>query len=120
MTPPATKPTLFPYTTLFRSASLRTDALADLLTEQRVPAGTVGTLVDRNKIVLARTGGGERAVGQPAPPDLADNVSEMAEGHFSTVRGEGQPVFVAFSTSPVTGWTIALSTPRDAVSQPFE
>ena len=102
------------------AASLRTDALADLLTEQRVPAGTVGTLVDRNKIVLARTGGGERAVGQPAPSDLADNVSEMAEGHFSTVRGEGQPVFVAFSTSPVTGWTIALSTPRDALSQPFE
>src|SRR5437899_6053817 len=102
------------------AASLRTDALADLLTEQRVPAGTVGTLVDRNKIVLARTGGGERAVGQPAPSDLADNVSEMAEGHFSTVRGEGQPVFVAFSTSPVTGWTIALSTPRSALSQPFE
>src|SRR5207247_9012629 len=72
------------------AASLRTDALAELLTEQRVPAGTVGTLVDRNKIVRARTGGGERAVGQPGRQGRAGNGREEEGGHVETVERGAQ------------------------------
>src|SRR5436309_1199138 len=68
------------------AAWLRIDSLSDLLAEQRVPASSVGTLLDRNKIVVAQTRGGERHIGQPAPPDLADHITEMAEGHFSPAR----------------------------------
>src|SRR3989441_3537870 len=100
------------------AAWLRIDSLSDLLAEQRVPASSVGTLLDRNKIVVAQTRGGERHIGQPAPPDLADHITEMAEGHFSPAR-EGHQVYVAFSTSPMTGWTVALAIPREALTKPF-
>ena len=47
------------------------DALTGVLSQQHLPPDTIGTLLDRNKVIIGRTQAADRFVGQPATADLA-------------------------------------------------
>ena len=79
----------------------------------------MGSLLDRNKIFIARTRGAAQYVGQPAPPDLARKTGEMAENASRSTTRDGVPVYAAFSRSSLTGWTVALGVPVSAVDAPL-
>lgn len=83
-------------------------ALTGVLSQQHLPPDTIGTLLDRNKVIIGRTRAADRFVGQPGTADLAAKMDETAEGAFRLFTKEGQPVYAAISRSPRTGWTIAL------------
>jgi len=88
------------------------DALTGVLSEQHLPPDTLGTLLDRNKVIIGRTRAADRLVGQPATASLAAKMDETAEGAFRLLSREGQPVYAAISRSPRTGWTIVLAVPQ--------
>jgi hypothetical protein len=94
-------------------------ALTDLLLRQQLPPESIGSLLDRNKIFIARTRGAAQYVGQPAPPDLARKTGEMAENASRSTTRDGVPVYGAFSRSSLTGWTVALGVPVSAVDAPL-
>ncbi len=91
------------------------NALTDALLQQDIPSDAIGSLLDRHKIIIARTRAAERFVGQPGTPDLAAKMDETREGAFRLFTKEGQPVYAAVSRSPRTGWTVAVGAPAAAV-----
>jgi signal transduction histidine kinase len=100
-------------------ASYSASALTDLLLQQNVPPNAIGTLLDRNKVIIARTRAAERFVGQRGTPDLIAKMDETAEGAFRMFTKEGQAVYAAISRSPQTGWTVALGVPQAAADGPL-
>src|SRR5690242_21511082 len=92
MTPPPPRSTLFPYTTLFRSAALRRDLRGDPGGERaRQRAGRVAGRADlrrdgelRGRVLdRGRGGGGGRAVGVGQPRPAA---AERSEEHTSELQ----------------------------------
>jgi len=100
-------------------AVLTPTALTDVLLQQRVPPAAIGSLLDRNKVIIARTRAAERFIGQRGTVDLTAKMDETAEGAFRLFTKEGQAVYAAISRSPRTGWTIALGVPQVAADAPL-
>jgi PAS domain S-box-containing protein len=95
-------------------AALAPTALTDVLLQQKVRPDAIGTLLDRNKVIIARTRDAERFIGQGGTPELATKMGETNEGVFRLSTKDGESVYAAISRSPRTGWTIALGVPQAA------
>ena len=90
-----------------------------ILSEQDLPAGWIGVVLDRGGTIVARTQQHERFVGQRAAAALVKRVGEVPEGAIETTTLEGIPVISAFSRSPATGWAVALGIPRESLTDPL-
>lgn len=101
------------------SAYLPTGALTAILAQQRMPAEGVASLLDQDRIIIARTRLPEVFVGQQATPELAAKMSEGAEGTIHALTTEERPSYGAFSRSPVTGWTVVLGMSAFEVDAPL-
>jgi two-component system cell cycle sensor histidine kinase/response regulator CckA len=95
-------------------ATLAPTSFTDVLLQQRVPSSAIGTLLDRNKVIIARTRDADQFVGQLGTSDLAARMDQTAEGAFQLMTTDGQGVYSAISRSPRTGWTVALGVPQAA------
>jgi GAF domain-containing protein/CheY-like chemotaxis protein len=100
-------------------ATLAPTSFTDVLLQQRVPPSAIGTLLDRNKVIIARTRDADRFVGQPGTRGLAKRMDQTAEGAFRLRSNDGQAVYSAISRSPRTGWTVALGVPQAAADAPL-
>jgi PAS domain S-box-containing protein len=85
--------------------------LATLLLQQKIPPRWTGTILDQNKIIIARTREADKLVGQPATPQLAAESVRAEEGWFQGITKENIPVYDAFSRSRLSGWTVGLGNP---------
>lgn len=75
----------------------------------------IAAVIDRSGRIIWRTAHPERFVGAPATADLQAAMRRQADGVTQAVSLDGQPVLVAFSRSPLSGWTLALARPRPPV-----
>lgn len=89
--------------------------LLGLLTAQRLPRDWVGTVLDANSRVVARTFNPEATLGKPASRSLQDVLATSAEGWFRGSTIEGADVYASFHQSPTTGWTVAVGIPAAVV-----
>src|SRR6266545_4488129 len=101
------------------AAGLSPSQMTGVLQQQKLPEDSVGSLLDRNKVIIARTSRAEQYIGQPAPDALVTRSTEMAEGSTKAITKDGVPVYAAFSRSPLTGWTVALGVPTAVVDAPL-
>jgi len=87
--------------------SVEPEALTRLLLDQRPPADSVVSLLDRRGLIIARTTDPARSLGTPLAPELA---AQVASGEGSGVgrTREGMSVYHAFTRSKLTGWTTSL------------
>lgn len=99
---------------------LQPDYLNELMARQALPAGWIASVTDRSGITVARSSLAERFVGQKANPDLLRRLDTQVEGAYETVTREGIPAIVAFSRSPVSGWTVAIAIPRAALNAEWQ
>jgi signal transduction histidine kinase/ActR/RegA family two-component response regulator len=76
------------------------------------------TLVDQRGLVAARTRHPERFVGQRATPTFLEKTRDETEGVFANTSLEGAQVYVAFSRSQLSGWTAAVSSPKQLLDAP--
>ena len=91
--------------------------LSRVLSDQALPEGWVGNILDRAGISVARSRSPERYVGKPPSPSLTALIAASpAGGTGPTLTLEGQPVVTAWSRSPSYGWTFAVGVPSDELA----
>ena len=83
-----------------------------------LPAAQSAVLVDRKKVIVARSDG-EQVLGKPATSELARRSDASVKGSFTDVSLEGVPVHAGFHRSGVSGWTVATSMPMALVNGPL-
>jgi signal transduction histidine kinase/ActR/RegA family two-component response regulator len=91
------------------------EALFGLLAAQRLPRAWVGTVLDANSRIVARTFDPAATLGKPAAQSLQDALATAAEGWFHGTTIEGADVYASFHQSPASGWTVALGIPAAVV-----
>jgi hypothetical protein len=101
------------------AAAVKTDRLAALVSEPRLLPGWTGMLLDAAQGVVARTGRREGIVGQRADPALIGRLAGADHGTFRAPAEAGGADYVTFSRSRLSGWTLVLSLPADAVEGPL-
>jgi len=86
---------------------------AALLEEATLPPEWLGTVLDANLVIVARTSGQEHLVGKPlkASSQLRKLAGEV-QGTLDTVNAEGVPVLAAFNRSGGSNWTVVIGVPK--------
>ncbi len=88
------------------------DRFATVLLQQHLPPEWVGTIVDNDHVVVARTHLPEKLVGHLSGPVLLQRMVEAAEGTVELTNLEGIRVFDSFSRSATSGWTVVIGVPK--------
>jgi signal transduction histidine kinase len=101
------------------AARLRSSTLADFLQRQTPPEGGVITLLDATPVIIARTRNLDRFIGRPPMPDFVERSRSAPSGSWKTVLLEGTPAYSAWHRSPLTGWTVGLGMPSEAIDAPL-
>jgi signal transduction histidine kinase len=91
-----------------------TDRLNDLLSRQKLPPDWVSTIADTSGAIVARSGH-PGLVGTQALPVRLSAVTSLRSGMVETKRRDGTPIFVGFSKSDISNWTVAISVPVSTV-----
>ena len=100
------------------SMAVEPERFAEIIGSEKLPSGWVGTLVDRDDRIIARSREHDRFVGQLAPAEFGTKGG--GEGGVWTGRNlNGEPVLAAYERSPVSGWKAYIGVPMDAANQPL-
>jgi PAS domain S-box-containing protein len=90
-----------------------------LLEHQTIPSNWLSTIIDANKIIVARTRDMERLLGKNASPSLTAKSAENAEGWWIGQPFGGETSYVAHRRSSFSSWTVAIAVPVSAVNRPL-
>lgn len=101
------------------AAVISSRTLSDVLRRQEPPPGGVVTLIDRRPVIVARTQGESTFAGRPPTNGFRDAAARMVEGHWRDRLLEGTPVYSSLARSPLTGWTVGIGFPAEAVDGPM-
>ncbi len=101
------------------AAQVRSSSLSDILRRQRAPPGGVVTLVDRSPNIMARSRNEREYVGTSPSDRFKEASKRMFEGSFEGRLLEGVRAYSSMSRSPVTGWTVGVGLPADAIETPI-
>ena len=85
--------------------------LEEMLLALKLPPEWIIGIIDSKGIILARSGGQERLVGTPLPPNLSAQPAGTAS---MTVNLEGNDVLRATAGSELSGWQVAVNFPMAA------
>lgn len=96
------------------SVAMELEDVRLLLTEVSLPLRHVGTILDQQGVLVARTKDHDIYAGKPAKFAPA-----RSTGVANTVDIDGQPVLTAWTTSSITGWIVMSSVPRNDVDTPL-
>ncbi|HJW24323.1 MAG TPA: ATP-binding protein [Rhodocyclaceae bacterium] len=87
-----------------------------ILSTQGLPPGWVATILDGKGTIVARSRAAEEYVGQKPADAFLRQFMESDEGVMEATMKDGVPVISAYSRSAVTNWRVAISIPRDSLS----
>lgn len=90
-------------------------AILSVLTPQRLPRDWVGVVLDANRKVVARTVNQQQWLGEDAAESLQEALAGAREGWFRGTTVEGAQVYVPYSQSETSGWTVAIGIPAEDV-----
>ncbi|HYI68647.1 MAG TPA: histidine kinase dimerization/phosphoacceptor domain -containing protein [Skermanella sp.] len=100
------------------SANLRSGVLRSALAGPALPEGWIGSLLDRQRIILARSRLQDDFVGKPATESLRNEMNLAVNSFFFARSMEGHEVYGAFTSSPLSGWTVAVGAPAELAAAP--
>jgi PAS domain S-box-containing protein len=100
-------------------AVLTPESFASVLAAAHIARGTVGTILDRNGIVVATTQGQEQRVGRPATAGFVASAREHEEMVFTGPTLEGSTAYTAFSRAPRSQFTVGIAVPSDQLEGPL-
>jgi signal transduction histidine kinase/ActR/RegA family two-component response regulator len=92
------------------SAIVDPDSFAALFAQQKIPAGWVVVLLDRQRRIIARLPPLE--AGLMAPPEFAQALGRAPEGWYSGRNLDGAEIHAPYVTSSLSGWTLGTPVPR--------
>ena len=92
--------------------------MQQVLLQQRLPEGWVGTIIDRRGVVVARTLNHERFVNQRPSPEWM-KAAEGARGQAVRLRSmEGTSMLASFYRAPGHGWGVFIGVPEEQITSP--
>ena len=100
-------------------AVMTPESFASVLAAAHIAAGTVGTIMDRNGIVVATTQGQEQRVGKPATAGFVARAREREEAVFTGPTLEGSTAYTAFSRAPRSQFTVGIAVPSEQLEGPL-
>jgi PAS domain S-box-containing protein len=100
-------------------AGIEPPVASGLLSSGGLPSDRLALLIDKRKVIVARSANSEQFVGKPATPELARQSEASVGGAFSDVRIDGVSVHVGFHRSELSGWTVATTVPMALVNRPL-
>jgi len=88
---------------------------------QYVPDGAIGSIIDKNGLLIARRppGAAGDLVGTKTIPELLRHIGEPAAFWVEAYSRTGQPTYTSMLRSNLTGWSVNLALPREAVDGPL-
>ena len=86
---------------------------------QGAPEGWVGSIVDRNMRIIARSADQERFVGQLTGEAMRRHLTGESGSFHGAVSMDGVPVFVAYQTSALSGWSVHFLVPETILDAPL-
>ena len=101
------------------TAVLRPEAVLEIVKRHVLPKGSTAVVLDRRRVVVARTLNHMSWVGKPPSQtllSLLDDVDERASTITTTL--EGVPVYTVYHRSPESGWWAAIGIPTTIVDAP--
>jgi diguanylate cyclase (GGDEF)-like protein len=90
--------------------------LGAILRRQNLPPVWVATVLDAEGAIAARTLAPEQTVGHQPEPTILSALEAAPEGVIEAHTLEGVPSVVAYSRSPVYGWTVAIAVPKTVLT----
>ena len=87
-----------------------------LLLEQRMPAGSVGMIMDSKGIIIGRTIDPERFIGRRASAGLIERAARSDEGAGVGKTLDGLSLYSAYVRSKTTNWTTVVGVPQAAAN----
>jgi signal transduction histidine kinase/ActR/RegA family two-component response regulator len=90
--------------------------LQGILTDQRLPAGWIGSVIDRKGVIVARSIDPDTIVGKSVSKQMLSQLSLQQEGAFESVSVDGTQVYASFSRSAAYGWGFIIGVPKGARS----
>jgi len=100
-------------------AVMTPESFASVLAAAHIDGGVVGTIVDRQGVVVATTQGPSLSVGQPAPAGFVSRARERAEAVFTDPTLEGPTTYTAFSRAPRSQFTVGIAVPSEQLEGPL-
>jgi PAS domain S-box-containing protein len=101
------------------SAMVKADAIAALLSKQKIPDDWVLTVLDAKQRIAARTLNARIAVGTPAADSLGAALARSDEGWTRGTSLEGEQIYGSHVRSPYSGWIAAMNVPLATVDAPL-
>jgi PAS domain S-box-containing protein len=96
------------------TAGIEPALFKNILARQKLPAGSVGVVFDRNKTIVAASR--QELVGRSAESLFqGGGAEEPLESWGEGVNWEGVPSYGTFEMSPTSGWWVGLLVPSEAV-----
>ena len=100
-------------------AVMTPESFASVLAAAHIARGTVGTIMDRNGVVVATTQGQEQQVGRPAPAGFVSRARDREEAVFTGLTLEGSSAYTAFSRAPRSQFTVGIAVPSEQLDGPL-
>ena len=99
--------------------AIPSEYLTAVLRAQRLPAGWLAGLTDRNGTIAARSRQSDKFVGQLASAQLREGFKRSDAGTIATVSREGVENLTAFSRSSRTGYIATIGVPQAEIAGPL-
>ena len=94
--------------------------LQQVLIDQRLPTGWIGTVVDRKDVVVARNPEPQRFVNSRASDEVLGKL-QRAAGEPVRIRAlDGSAVLASYSRSPSYGWAVFVGVPEAQITSPLQ
>ncbi|HYF18795.1 MAG TPA: ATP-binding protein [Ramlibacter sp.] len=93
--------------------------LQKVVDDQKLPRGWIGSVIDRQGNIVARSINPEGLVGRRVTEDMLERLARGNEGAFRTVSVDGTPVLAAFSRMPSSGWGFVIGVPVRQITHPL-
>ena len=94
--------------------------LQRLVDAQKLPSGWIGTIIDSQGTIVARSINAAERVGKPVTQDMMEQLAQRQEGAFWTVSTDGVPVLASFSRSQLYGWGFIIGVPSTQITSPAQ
>lgn len=98
-----------------------TDRLNTILSQLDLDTGLVASIIDDNGTVVARSLDADKLIGQKSHPEILKSkvLENKLEGIVKAHSQDGVPLFVAYSSSPSSGWGVVIGNPRQTLESPL-
>lgn len=101
------------------TAALDATPFSTALLGQAIPQQWIAAVLEPNHRIVGRSRAQGEFVGTEATASLVSELEAADEKFFYSFSKEGERVYTAFSTSPLTGWSAAVGAPAELIEGPL-